>query len=175
MKRLVLITMCVAMTVRASAGGEVGTEKERSEVIALFDVVTSNAHESEGFWGNLECALGEDWYDNRERAVISLRDALDPKSEHAEMFCDPKARDDRMTEAAKALPEKRTLTAGSMKFGYPKFTRNFTHATIRYSSLALEFHKGARDPFPTGHNGLIHATKKNGKWLPRWDVEGIVD
>jgi hypothetical protein len=175
MKRLVLITLCVAMTVRASAGGVSRTEKERSEVIALFDVVTSNAHESEGFWGNLECALGEDWYDNRERAVIPLRDALDPKGEHAEMFCDRKARDDRMREAAKALPEKRALTAGSMEFGYPKFNRDFTRATISYSSLALEFYKGARDPFPTGHHGSIHATKKDGKWLPRWDAEGIVD
>ena len=107
--------------------------------------------------------------------MLSPHEALDPKGEHPERFCDYAVRAAQAAEMAKAVPKDRLggVATADMRFSYPIFDRNLTHAVLQHTGSNQIFLRNGTRTVPAASFRNIYLTKKNGAWTARFELLGV--
>src|SRR5215475_5896243 len=98
------------------AGGISREAREKAEVRAIFAMLLARLEPGDGWGHDLPCVFSGKWDDfiHEDGHVVhpppslSLREALDPKGQHPDRFCDHAARNAQAKEMAKGLSGDRT-------------------------------------------------------------------
>jgi hypothetical protein len=143
-------------------------ERERLEVRAIFSMLLSRIDPGDG-WSSydLPCVVPEKWHDFwpddgraarsiRPHALLTPRQALDPKGEHPQMFCDLAERNAQAKEVANGLSgdDSAGVTTADMSFSYPIFNRSLTRTTLQHEGcfrarrLLLTAESGRQETLP---------------------------
>jgi hypothetical protein len=119
-------------------------ERERLEVRAIFSMLLSRIDPGDALARHdLPCVVPEKWSDFvpddgaghiRPHVLPTPRQALDPKGEHPQMFCDLAERNAQAREVAKGLSgdDSVHVTTADMSFSCPIFNRSLRRATLQH-------------------------------------------
>lgn len=152
-------------------------EREKAEVLAIFQVLLAKISPGDGWKYDLSCIFSGRWGEsgdsqNQPKPLLSVREALDPDRKHPEQFCDFKERSKTAREMAR---EQRGHSGSSVKtadttFSYPIFSEDLSRATVEHQdSNDAWTADGPADFVASG--GTILLEKKKG----RWQIDRIVD
>jgi hypothetical protein len=180
--------LAVAIATHADAASASRQERERLEVRAIFSMLLSRMHPGDGWPSyDLPCVVPEKWMDYwpddgraprsiRPHALLTPRQALDPKGEHPQMFCDLAERNAKAKEAAKGLSggDFASITTADMSFSYPVFNRSLTRATLQHDGGNKHWFKSGREDFVSSWR-VIHLKKAKGVWMAKFVTLGIVN
>jgi hypothetical protein len=134
--------LAVTISTHVDAGVVSRRERERFEVRAIFSMLLSRIDPGDAVTRHdLPCVMPEKWSDFvpddghiRPHVLLTPRQALDPKGEHPQMFCDLAERNAQAKEIAKGLSgdDSVHVTTADMSFSYPIFNRSLTRATLQH-------------------------------------------
>jgi len=179
--RILLVFMLAPVLAQAYSSDA----RERQEVVAIFDLLTSkmDVKAGDGLGSDLDCVFTREWDKSwrrnakgeetkqfRPRELLSIQQALDPHGQHAEMFCD-RAERDKQAEVLAQTSNKHIVVA-DMGFSYPVFGPDFQTATIYYQRASILFLPNKRLP-PDASTGTITLRKQKGVWTYKVSVTGM--
>jgi hypothetical protein len=171
----------------ADAAGLSRLHREKMEVRAIFAMLIARMEPGDGWHFDVPCIFSEDWIDfvpNKgnsaksvnPHALLSLRDALDPKGQHPEKFCDRKMRNDQAKAAALALAggDNARISTADMDFSYPIFNRGLTRAVLQHSGGNDSWLKNGKSDFVSSWR-YVYLRKRHGVWTARFETLGIAN
>ena len=157
--------------------------RERQEVVKIFDLLIPkmDVKSGDGIGSDIDCVFSRTWglrwsgpteseATRPPHELLSIQQALDPKGEHSDMFCDRDERD----KQAKILAQSngKSIPVANFDFTYPIFGRNLQSATVRYYRESISFAPGHNYP-PASSHGVISLRKQKGVWTFKVSVEGM--
>jgi hypothetical protein len=172
--------------VPALAMAESREARERREVVTIFDLLTLNMDVTagDGLGSDVECVFPQEWDVSwrrnskgeeteqfRPRELLSIREALDPKGQHAERFCDRIERDKRAKIWAQA--SGKNIAVANLSFSYPVFGRDFDSATLYFERGSILLTPGPKRNAPDLSSGIITLRKRKGGWTYKVTVTGM--
>jgi hypothetical protein len=180
--------LAVITATQVDAAATARQERERLEVRAIFSMLLSSMVPGDG-WPccDLPCVVPEEWRDFwpddgraprpiRPRALLTPRQALDPKGEQPQMFCDLAERNAQAKEVAKGLrgDDFAGVTTGDMSFSYPIFNRGLTRATLDHEGANTHWFKSGKTDFVSSWR-VIRLKKAKGVWTAEFVTLGIAN
>jgi hypothetical protein len=107
----------------------------------------------------------------RPHALLTPRQALDPKGEHPEMFCDIAERNAQAKETAKGLSgdDFARVTIADMTFSYPIFNRSLTRAWLDHEGGNTSWFKSGKKDFVASW-GVVRLKKAKGVWTAEFGM-----
>lgn len=161
--------------------------REQTEVRAIFAMLLARMNPGDGLQYDVPCIFAQDWiaFDPnkgfsaksiRPHALLSLREALDPKAQHPEKFCDRKVRNEQARAAAAALSGdgNARITTADMDFSYPIFNRSLKRAILQHSGGNDIWFKNGKTDFVSSWR-YVYLRKRHGAWTARFDTLGIAN
>jgi len=181
----ILLTLAFVLQTQASASSSSRDECEKQEVRAIFSMLLAELTGGDGWPIDIPCVIPEQWPDFtnnndgkiiRVRALLTPREAMDPKGEHPEKFCDFKTRNTEAREKAKKLDgdDHAHITTGDLSLTYPIFNSRLTRAKIQREGRNDSWYKNGKGDFVASW-GLIYLIKKKGAWTARFETHGIAN
>jgi hypothetical protein len=167
-----------AFATHAAGVTDARKEHEKREVQRIFEVLLSQMRPGDGRPWDVECVFDEKWLEDDGKALLTAREALDPKRQHPKKFCDRDERDKMASAAAQRLEGSNSwkrISVANMDFNYPKFNKALTRATVRHVGMNYSFFKGDKKDMPVGSIHSIYLRKKKLKWTMRIETDGIIN
>jgi hypothetical protein len=158
--------------------------RERQELVKIFDLLTSkmDVTAGDGIPSNVDCIFSREWDESsqpnvcgevtkrsRLHELLSIREALDPRGQHSEMFCDRVERD----KQAQILAQNSgtSIVVANFGFSYPIFGRDFQTATVYYQRASILFLPNNKRNPPAASSGTITLRKQRGVWTYKLSVK----
>jgi hypothetical protein len=159
--------------------------REQADVRAIFAMLLARMTPGDGWHFDRPCVFSGDWIDLdrgfsgkslHPHALLSLREALDPKGRHPERFCDRKARNDGAKVAARVLPgdDNAGIRTADMDFSYPVFARGRRRAIVQHSGGNDVWFKNGKSDFVSSWR-YVYLRKRDGVWTARFETLGIAN
>lgn len=172
----ILLMLAFASQTQASASSR--GEREKQDVRAIFAMLLTKLEPGDGWAFHMPCVISERWPDfmspdgkiRRVQALLTPREAMDPKDEHPEHFCDIETRNADAREKAKSLDgdDRASINTADMKLTYPIFNSRLTRAKIQREGRNDSWFKNGRTHF-VASGGLIYLIKQKGTWTARFE------
>jgi len=180
--------LAVTIATHVDAAAISRQERERLEVRAIFSMLLSRIVPGDGWPSyDLPCVASEKWRSYRPddgwaarsirpHALLTPRQALDPKGERPQMFCDLAERNAQAKEVARGLSgdDFVSVTTADMSFSYPIFNRGLTRATLKHEGLNAHWFKSGKTDF-VGSWRVVRLKKAKGVWTAKFETLGIAN
>ncbi len=184
---LVVRVLALAFGWPANAASLSHRQREKAEVRAFFAILLARMKPGDGWHYDVPRVFSEEWVDFirdegrtarriRPHALLNIRQAIDPKGEHPDRFCDRRERNARAREMVKALPDDNNarVTTADMDFSYPIFDRSLTRAILQHSGGNDSWFKSGRTDFVSSWRN-VYLRKRNRAWMARFEMLGIAN
>lgn len=160
--------------------------QERQQVLKIFDLLmsTMDLSERDRIGPRIESVFPREWEESwrtnakgekisafRPGELLPFQEALDPRGQKPEMFCDDRQRDQEAQTLARSSSQN--VWVSSVRFSYPIFGSRFKTATVYFKrEEKLVFPGGKRD-LPDADWGRVRLRQQRGVWTCKISVEGM--
>lgn len=152
------------------------TAREQREVRAIFAVVLQLVKPGDGWSFDMPCVIPVRWpafvtpdgSAHPAHALLTPRQAMDPKGAHPDKFCDFERRDAAARTKAQSLPDGGGVTTADLTLTYPIFSAQHTQALIQRVGRNQTWFKNGKTIFAAS-GGVIRLTKRKGRWIARYE------
>jgi len=187
LRAIMLVAGVLFASAPANAGERSEQRREQAEVRAIFAMLLARINPGDGWHFDRPCVFSGEWIDLdldkgfsgkrlHPHALLSQREALDPKGQHPEKFCDRKTRNDEAKSAARELPgdDHAGITTADVDFSYPVFARGGRRALLQHSGGNDTWFKNGKSDFVSSWR-YVYLRKRHGVWTARFETLGIAN
>lgn len=182
--RTIVFFLTIGLVSQGDASELSRRTREKRETRAIFAMLLAKIRPGDGWAFDDPCVISERWPNYVERdgnvrqvdALLTPREAMDPKGAHPEKFCDVEARDTAMREKAKALQgdEHASVGTADIKLSYPIFNRRLTRARVQREGGNQKWYKNGKGDF-VASGGVIYLMKRRGVWRSNYETDWIAN
>jgi hypothetical protein len=179
----ILLGLLFCLPLSAFASETPREAREKAEVIAIFKVIMRHYADNPSKY-DYACLLGSDWESSWRsegqeqywpKALLTVREALDPERKTPERFCDRKARDAQAQVDAQNLPAGalvRMVQTTDLDFSYPDFSEDLHEARVFRSGMSNCFIPGPKKCEPDIVFVQIKLSKQSENWTAQYERIG---
>jgi hypothetical protein len=159
--RLTTLFVFVASSVSAET-----KQREKSETINILSVLTTDLN-PKAMKLDDDCIFSQQWFATDSagpQPALTFRQAVDPRGNYPERFCDRYDRFRGLVAKAKSPENERTLYAADIDLSYPLFDANYENASVILQRVDYVIRSDGKTEL-SGRATKFALAKENGRWI----------